>query len=334
MSVLLPACNAEACAGRAIASILQQTLADFELILVENGSTDNTLQILKDWALRDARIRLLTLPTASIVGALNHGLAHARGAFIVRMDADDFSYPQRLQRQVHHLLRNPDIGLVSCLVRHAGDARRQAGYALYVDWINSLVTEQQIALHRFVESPLAHPSVCFRRELPECFGAWRNGNFPEDYELWLRWLDAGVRIAKIPEPLLDWHDPPTRLSRTDPRYAPAAFFAMKAEYLARWLRTGPAANRPLLIWGAGRQTRTRLRPLNNCGVEVSGWVDINPRQWGQRIEGLPVWSPQSMPAPRECFVISAVTNRGARELISAALEGRGFVLGQDYILAG
>ena len=69
----------------------------------------------------------------------------------------------------------------------------------------------------------------FRRELVARHGGYRAGDFPEDYELWLRWLDAGVRMAKVPRPLLTWHDSTGRLSRTDARYDPEAFFRLKAE---------------------------------------------------------------------------------------------------------
>ena len=102
-------------------------------------------------------------------------------------------------------------------------------------WTNGLLTHEEIALARFVESPLAHPSVMFRRSLVERWGGYAEGAFPEDYELWLRWLDAGVRMEKLADPLLIWNDSPTRLSRRDPRYAAEAFYRVKARYLARWL---------------------------------------------------------------------------------------------------
>jgi len=113
--VLLPVSNGADCVGSAIASILEQTFVDFELILVEDGSTDHSAQVLRDWAKRDDRIRVFTLPQAGIVGALNDGLAYARGSFIARMDADDLSYPHRLQKQVDHLRQHPEIGRVPAL---------------------------------------------------------------------------------------------------------------------------------------------------------------------------------------------------------------------------
>src|SRR6185436_16591977 len=107
---------------------------------------------------------------------------------------------------------NRPIGLVGCLVEFGGDRSASEGYALHVDWINALTTPDEIALNRFVESPLAHPSVMFRRELVEKHGGYRAGDFPEDYELWLRWMEAGARMGKVPRVLLTWQDGPGRLS--------------------------------------------------------------------------------------------------------------------------
>lgn len=334
ISVLLPVRNGAGCVGAALESLLGQSFGDFEVIAIENGSTDATLEVLQNWALRDARVRVLQLPEGGIVEALNAGLAQARGGFIARMDADDVCAPERLERQTEHLRRRGETGLVSCLVRHRGCGERQAGYATYVEWTNSLRTHEEISLHRFVESPLVHPTVLFRREAAERLGAWRAGEFPEDYELWLRWLEGGVRMEKVPEVLLEWSDRPGRLSRTDARYDRRAFFGCKAGYLQRWLEKAPTGARPLLFWGAGQETRRRLRALQGLGVKPAGWIDVNPRMRGQKVWGAPVHAPDEIPGPEGCFVISCVTNRGARAEIVRWLEARGFAAGSDYVLAG
>jgi glycosyltransferase involved in cell wall biosynthesis len=334
VSVLMPVRNAEDTVGRAIRSVLEQSFGDFELVVVENGSEDATRQVVVDLAREDFRVRVHCLPEPDLVAALNHGIEVARAPLIARMDADDICDKRRLELQVRWLELRSETGLVSCLVRHVGDSGAQAGYAAYVRWINSLVTHEQISLGRFVESPLAHPSVMFRREIAGALGAWRRGNFPEDYDLWLRWLEGGVRMEKVPEVLLDWGDPPGRLSRTDARYAPRAFFQCKAAYLCRWLERVPAGNRTLLFWGAGRETRRRIRSLTSLGVRHRAWIDIDPRKWGKRIDGLPVWPPDRLPTAAECFVVSWVSSRGAREEIAGHLQAHGFAEGRDFILAG
>ncbi len=331
VSVVLPVRNAAATLARAVASIRAQPWRDWELLAVDDGSTDGTREILAALARDEPRLRVLTRPPAGLVAALNAGLAAARGEFIARMDADDESHRERFAEQVARLRARPEIGLVSCLVEFGGDGAAAAGYARHVDWVNSLVTPEEIALNRFVESPLAHPSVMFRRALVEKFGGYRDGDFPEDYELWLRWLDAGVRMAKVPRALLIWRDAPARLSRTDARYDPEKFFRLKAEWIARELAR-VADTRRIFVWGAGRPTRKRAAHLQSHGVRIAGYIDVDAKKTGRTVAGVPVIAPAEMPAPAEVFVLGYVASRGARELIRGELARRGFREGRDFLM--
>jgi len=335
ISVLLPVRNAAGTIGRAVAGVLAQDRADWELVAVDDGSTDGTREWLRRAAADDARLRLIEQPPRGLVSALNAGLSAARGRFIARLDADDECHPGRLAAQAGCLEANPGIGLVSCLVGFGGARTTGAGYALYVDWLNALVTPEQIALNRFVESPLAHPSVMFRRELVDRHGGYRDGDFPEDYELWLRWLEAGVAMTKVPRELLTWHDAPGRLSRTDPRYDPEAFFRVKAGYVARELKRRNEARGqawPLWIWGAGRPTRKRAAHLASHGVTIAGYIDVDAKKTGKIVGGVPVIGPQSLPPPGEIFVLGYVSTRGARDLIRAELARRGYGEGRDFLM--
>jgi glycosyltransferase involved in cell wall biosynthesis len=330
VSVLLPVRNAAATIARAVTSVQAQTHGGWELVVVDDGSTDGTREWLRRAAEADARIRLVEQPARGLVPALNAGLAAARGRFIARLDADDECHPDRLTAQADWLEANPRTGLVSCLVGYGGDRAANTGYALHVDWLNSLGTEEEIALNRFVESPLAHPSVMFRRGLVERHGSYRDGDFPEDYELWLRWLDAGVVMAKVPRELLTWHDAPGRLSRTDPRYDPGAFFRVKAEYLARHL--GRNGHREVWIWGAGRPTRKRAAHLAAHGVRIAGYIDVDAKKAGKAVGGVPVIAPEALPPPGSRLVLGYVSSRGAREMIRSDLARRGYAEGRDFLM--
>lgn len=322
--------NAVATIARAVASVQAQTCPAWELLVVDDGSTDGTREWLRRAAADDVRIRIVEQPAHGLVRALNAGLAAARGRLIARMDADDECHPERLAAQAARLEADPAVGLVSCLVGYGGDRTANAGYALHVDWLNTLVTPEQIALNRFVESPFAHPSVMFRRELVDRHGGYRDGAFPEDYELWLRWLDAGVRMAKVPRELFTWHDPPGRLSRTDPRYDPEAFFRMKAAYVARHLaRSGRTE---VWVWGAGRPTRKRAAHLAAHGVSLAGYIDVDAKKTGKTVGGVPVIAPEGLPAPGRILVLGYVSSRGARGLIRAELARRGYAEGRDFLM--
>jgi glycosyltransferase involved in cell wall biosynthesis len=333
ISVLLPVRNALATLPRAIDSIRTQTFCDWELVVVDDGSTDGSAQLLDSIATSDRRIRIFHTTHRGLVSALNAGLESARGEWIARMDADDESFPQRLAEQACRLESDPDLGVVGCRVEFGGDPCTAGGYARHVNWLNSVITPDQIALNRFIESPFAHPSVLFRRACVDVHGGYRDGPFPEDYELWLRWLEAGVRMAKIGSVGLRWNDPSQRLSRTDPRYAAEAFFQLKAGYLANWLRAHVSPDRPLLVWGAGRPTRKRAALLEFKGLSISGYIDIDPAKIGCRLQGRPVIAPSDLPSCSDTFVVGYVTNPGARDLQRAILQKRGYQEGRDFLFA-
>jgi glycosyltransferase involved in cell wall biosynthesis len=331
VSVILPVFNAESTLPRAIGSMQSQTLADWELIVIDDGSTDDTRSAVLKQARHEPRLQPILGEHFGLVAALNQGLAHAKAPLIARMDADDIAHSERLAEQVAFLEAHRDIGLVGCLVAFGGDPESAGGYALHVDWLNTLVNPDEIALNRFVESPFAHPSVVFRRELSEQFGAYRSGDFPEDYELWLRWLEAGVRMAKVREVLLTWMDSPGRLSRCHPRYDVEAFYRCKAAYLARWLQRNVAPDRKLLVWGAGRPTRKRAQLLVEHGIQISGYIDIDPKKIGRVFSGRSVICPGDLPPPADCFVLCYVAKRGARDLARAYLRKQGFMEGIDFL---
>ncbi len=334
VSVVMPVHNAAATVARAVSSVQTQTLRDWELIVVDDGSTDSTREHLLEYSLNDPRLRVLTIARRGIVAALNAGLEVASGEFVARMDADDESAPSRLAAQAFFLQANPECGLVGCRVKRGGERSATPGYALHVDWMNSLVTPPEIALNRFVESPFVHPSVMFRRALVEEYGGYRDGDFPEDYELWLRWLDAGVPMAKLPETLLTWHDLPDRLTRTDKRCSLSAFQKLKAKWIAEWLRHEVTAAREIWILGAGRPTRNRAAHLAEQGIRIAGYIDSDVRKTGRKAGGVPVVLPEEMPSSEKCFVLSYATNRGARDHYRSELNAAGRVEGRDFLLCG
>ena len=146
ISIVMPARNAARTLPVALESIRCQTIADWELLAVDDGSNDDTGLILQSAARADARIRVLSQGALGIAEALQLGCAAAFGQIIARMDADDWMAPERLQRQLQFLERHPQIGLVSCRVRHGGDPTAQAGYHAHIAWTNSLLTPADITL--------------------------------------------------------------------------------------------------------------------------------------------------------------------------------------------
>ena len=333
LSVVMPFRNAAGTLKQSLGSLLDQSRPDWELLAIDDGSTDSGTAMVEALAQDDPRIRLIRPSRRGLVPALEQGCRIARGRFIARFDADDLCLPTRLEQQAEFLERQPDVGVVGTLVEFGGDPRYAAGYAEHVAWTNRLIDHESIVLNRFIDSPLPHPSVMFRRELLDRFGGYRDGPFPEDHELWLRWIDAGVRFAKVPEVLLRWNDPPDRLSRRDPRYSIEATSRLRCKHLAIDLaRRGE--QRTLWLWGAGRITRRRFDALAEHGVWIAGFIDIDPDRIGQRSLGRPVVAPANLPPIERSFIVSGVGVRGAREEIRETLLASGRREGEDFLIAG
>jgi glycosyltransferase involved in cell wall biosynthesis len=317
-------------------SIRAQSLQDFELLVVDDGSVDAGPDLVQRLGRDDARIRLLRRPALGIVAALNHGLRHARAELVARMDADDIMHPRRLELQHEQMIERPDLTLVACRVDAFPDAALGKGMREYLRWQNDCVSGQQLREQIYVESVFTHPSVMFRRERVIALGGYRDGAFPEDYELWLRIAAAGDPMLKLGRVLLRWRQRAQSLSRVDERYARAAFDMLRARYLS----VDPRLHQPraLAIWGAGRRTRRRCRNLFEHGHRVSAWIDIDPRKIGQRIANIPVhgpdWLEHGVPRSQRPFVLVYVASHGAREQIAAHLLTMDYHAGTDYLLVG
>ncbi len=327
VSVVLPFFNAENTLAAAVESILNQTFSSLELLLVNNNSTDNSLPVAQSLAEADSRIRLLNETKQGVDHAMNCGMRYSRGRFIARMDADDISHPERLERQVGFLNENSNTGLVGSVVKYVPHNSGTGGFSRFVKWVNSFCTTEAIERNRFIEIPVVNPTILFRRELFEKLGGCRQGNFPEDYEMQLRYLDAGVKMAKLPEPLLEWHDYPTRLTRTHKRYTTEAFFRIKARYFRKWSEQNNPFHPEIWVWGAGRRTRKRARLLSNEGLIIKGYIDIVE---GKTTEKTSLHYSE-IPAPGNMFIVPMVAKYGARELIRQRLSEKGYREGKDYI---
>ncbi len=287
VSVLLPFHNASANLDQCLASILAQTLVDFELLAVDDGSEDRSVQQVLAAAGQDPRLRLLRPGRCGLIQALNLGLREARSPLVARMDADDRMRPQRLWRQAEYLERHREVAAVGSRVWAFPRQAVGKGFQEYLAWQDRCLSPDDLAQEVYREAPLVNPSAMLRRVVVLALGGYRDGPFPEDYDLWLRMAHAGYPVAKLDEVLLDWRLSATSYSRTDSRYSRPAFDRIRAAYLARdpRLREG----RPLVFWGAGRKTRRRLDLLVARGYRPAAYVDIDPRKSGGRFIACPCW---------------------------------------------
>ena len=323
VSVVLPAFNAAPTISRAIQSILDQTLLDLELIVVDDGSTDGTWETVAQF--RDPRLRISQAPHMGVVAAANRGLTYAQAPLIARMDADDYAYPERLQLQVQQLTeRNLDV-IGSC-VRIVDHARASCPtLERYQQWINeeTLSGEQILAL-RFVEFPLVNPTILAKRSYFEL--RFVQNDLPEDYDLMLRAAACGMRFGKVDTVLLDWTDHPSRLTRRDARYSRHAFARCRRQHLL----TGPLqAADTVDLWGLGKTGKIWLQWLQSQGITVRRAYEVNTRKVNTRIHGVSVVHPDELAPADGTPLLIAVGAEGARELIRPQIIARHYQPGTD-----
>ena len=328
VSILLPAYDAAATLPACLASISRQTLTSWECIIVDDGSTDGTAAIACDAGRRDPRFHLVSLPHGGLIAALNEGLRHCRAPLVARMDADDVMHRDRLEAQATVLDADASLSAVGCHVRLFPRKTMTPRRREYEDWLNALGSADDVARDAFVECPVAHPSLMMRRNVA-ALGYIERG-WPEDYDLVLRALAAGLRIGMVSRRLLSWRDGPDRLSRTDGRYSLERFTACKAHYLARGFLSRVSS---YILWGYGSTGRSLRRALAADGKAPSHVVEIKSSRLGQRIHGAPVVPPDAVPQLRGIPLIVSVARIDPRNQIRAALAGMGFVEGRDYVCA-
>ena len=326
ISILLPCRNAAAHLAAAIASIQQQTYTDYEVIAIDDGSSDATLDLLTGWAERDERVRVLPGAGAGIVAALCQAAAAASGELLARMDADDVARPARLERQVTFLAQHPAVGACGTRVRYFPDEIVRAGARRYEHWLNSLATPEQVDRDLFVECPIAHPALVMRRSVFDVAGGYQDHGWPEDYDLVLRMRATGALLANVPEVLLEWREGDTRLSRTAGRYGEWQFQRCKAHHLVRMR----GDRRDFVVWGAGPVGKRFARALHGEGAHITAFVDLDPRKIGQVIHGARVIAPEGIADVRNRYVVAAVAGAAARAEIRAALVAARLVEVNDF----
>lgn len=198
LSVIMPCYNAEKTVARAIESILYQTLKDFEFIIIDDGSTDGTADIISHYFRKDSRIKFAqNVKNINLAASLNRGIELAQSDLIVRMDADDENLPQRLKKQYEFLGSNPNIDVLGTNVFFIRNGKKVGESDLPLE--NERVVEA-----RYKRTFLIHPSVVIRKRTFAKFGQYDEKlPWAEDTDLWLRWLGR-VNFANLKEPLLNY----------------------------------------------------------------------------------------------------------------------------------
>ncbi|OGW52065.1 MAG: hypothetical protein A2Y81_02270 [Nitrospirae bacterium RBG_13_43_8] len=211
VSVVLPVYNGAKTIRRAVSSILFQTYSNFELIIINDGSTDEIPELLT--SLHDERIRILNQENRGLVASLNRGIKESTGKYIARMDADDFAMPERLKKQVEFMENNPTVGVLGTAVK-----------TVYSDGTERIrrrpLNTTSIRKNIIKICPFCHSSVMIRKKVFQRVGLYdssKDGSrklLVEDYDLWVRILTAGYDLANLPDVLMTYYREPDSILRS------------------------------------------------------------------------------------------------------------------------
>tara|TARA_Y100000588_G_scaffold111730_1_gene122584 strand:+ start:496 stop:1515 length:1020 start_codon:yes stop_codon:yes gene_type:complete len=302
-SWLIPVRNGGSWLAESVASALTECGNEDEVVLVDDGSVDGAVEALPP----HPKLRTLYQTKQGLVAALEHGRRECRGQYIARLDADDIALPGRLGHQIAALDTDSNLAAVggrATLFTDRGPVPK--GMQHYIDWINNLDDPHREIL---VESPLLHPAVTFRADQVEQAGGYRSGEMPEDYDLWLRLVATGLRIANVPHEVVSIRDHSSRLTRTDSRYSRSAFDNCRRDFLQATILTEP---RKVVLWAGIRGGRPWLRWLQSGGHQIIAVIDIRNSTIRS---GIPVLPPAALPDLDLDMLLVAVGARGARDQI-------------------
>ena len=267
LTVLMPAYNAGLYIAEAITSVLVQTFHDFELLIINDGSTDNTVDVIKSF--QDERIVLINQENKGVAAALNKGLTHARAELIARFDADDRCFPFRLEQQYNFMVANPD----HVIVGSAAEYMDAAGNYIFTQY-PAATSDTEIKDLPFDVCPFIHASVCYKKSVVQCVGYNEYAHSFEDHLLWQQLKFVG-QVHNMSEPLLCVRLNPGSLTM-DERKRPREFHTIKHRVLQSGTITVSEADQLLELIRAQDNPVTKEGAYYSLLAKKFLWNNYNP----------------------------------------------------------
>lgn len=288
VSILIPFKNTAEYLTECLESIVNQTYTNWEVIAVNDNSTDQSDQVVKEFAERDPRIKCFENEGNGIIEGLQTAYKHAIGHFITRMDSDDIMQPHKIEYMTNDLKKYGEGHIALGLVKYFSQHGINDGYQRYEKWLNRLIATGDNFTEIYKECVIPSPCWMVSRVDFDRAGGFNSSIYPEDYDLTFRFFESGLKCIPSNHLLHLWRDYPVRTSRTSPNYAENTFLELKLFY---FLKLSLNVEKTLVLWGAGKKGKTIATLLIKQKVPFI-WVCDNPKKIGKNIYGqrLKSWS--------------------------------------------
>ena len=328
VSIVMPVKNTSAFLEECLDSICNQSYLHWELISVNDHSTDDSLEILNRYSQKDPRIKVYTNRGQGIIPALQLAHTHTQGKYITRMDSDDIMLPVKLESMKLNLDKYGPGHLACGKVKYFADYEIGDGFSRYESWLNTLIANGNNFTERYKECVVPSPSwMCYLEDFEKC-GAFNPDMYPEDYELVFRFHELGLKCIPSSETVHLWRDYQTRTSRVDEHYADQSFLNLKMKY---FFKLDQDLSKEILIWGAGKKGKKLASLLQSSNVPFT-WACNNPNKIGKDIFGKILLSISAITEFEKYQSIITVANTDAQEEIKKSFAALNLKPNKDYFL--
>ncbi|MFD2550814.1 glycosyltransferase [Bizionia sediminis] len=326
ISIITPFKNTESFLAECVQSIINQCYTNWELLIVDDGSTDASYRIVSAFAKNDRRIKLYKNPGTGIISALQYGFSNSRGTFITRMDSDDVMTPNKLAVLAHNLKTFGKGHVAVGQVRYFRKDGLSLGYKSYQNWLNSLTQTGNNYSEIYKECVIPSPCwMVYRQDFINC-NAFNNQIYPEDYDLAFRFYENQLTIIPCSKKIHLWRDYSTRTSRTHEHYAENHFLPLKLKY---YLKLDYNPKQPLVIWGAGKKGKTVAKLLLENAVNFI-WICDNSKKIGKEIYGIVMHDISRLKTLTNPQCLITVANKAEQKTIQAYLQSIGLLPSKHY----
>lgn len=305
ISIIMPVKNEALHLNTLLNSIVIQSEKDFELIAIDDHSTDNSFNILNEYSLKDSRIKVLKNPGIGIIAALKFAYSEAQGEYITRQDADDIMPEKKLELLLNILKSNGKGVVATGKVQYFSDNELKDGFKKYETWLNYLCDTDSHYDQIFKECVLVSANWLMHRSDFDKVGAFNDAISPEDYHLAFRCYEQGLKIISSKEVTHLWRDHQNRASRNLEEYQDQKFFPLKILYFKKIF-----GSEGICLWGAGPTGKKLAKELIANDINFH-WVTNNERKIGKNIYGVDIHDLESLRDKANQRVIISVTQRGS-----------------------